>query len=273
MNDQIVDQDKATIHVSDLTLLRAYGVFDFFRLVDLQPLFMEDHLNRFFNSADILRLKCPVGRKKLKALIFELISINQIQNSGIRMVLTGGESATGYSVGNPTLIVINEPISALPASHFREGIKLISHEYQRDIPEAKTINYIMGIYKMPEVRASGSADMLYHWKGKISELTRSNFFMVDREGKIATAGDGVLEGVNRKHVLKIANENFEVEERDLFMEELASASEAFITGTTKKVMPVYQIDEQVIGNGKLGPVTEKLQIMFEKYVADYLTKN
>ena len=103
MNDQIIDQDKATIHVSDLALLRAYGVFDFFRLVDLQPLFIEDHLNRFYNSADMLRLKCPVGRKKLKALIFELISINKIQNSGIRIVLTGGESATDTRLEIPHL--------------------------------------------------------------------------------------------------------------------------------------------------------------------------
>ncbi len=273
LNDQIVDQDKAKVHVSDLALLRAYGIFDFFRLVDLQPLFIEDHLNRFFNSADILRLICPVGRKRMRALILELISINRIRNSGIRIVLTGGESPNGYSIGNPTLIIINEPINPLPESHFSAGVKLISHEYQRDIPEAKTINYVMGIYKMPQIKESGSLDLLYHWNGKISELTRSNFFIVDKDDKIVTPGNGVLKGVNRKHVLNISRKKFEVEERDLFMEELAFAKEAFITGTTKKVMPVYQIDELVIGNGKPGPVTQELQKMFEKYVDRYFETN
>ena len=59
LNDKIVDQDKAFVHVSDLALLRAYGVFDFFRLVGLRPLFFNDHIDRFFNSADILKLKSP----------------------------------------------------------------------------------------------------------------------------------------------------------------------------------------------------------------------
>ena len=272
-NDRIIDQDKAFVHVSDLALLRAYGVFDFFRLVNLQPLFIDDHIERFFNSADILRLKCPVGRKKLKSLIIEIISINKIQNSGIRVLLTGGESPNGYAVGKPTLFVINEPINPLPESYFSNGIKLISLEYRRDIPEVKSTNYLMGIYNMPEIQEKGALDILYKWEGKISELTRSNFFIVDQNDKIITAKDGVLKGVNRKHVLHIAKENFAVEERDLFMEELADAKEVFITGTTKKVMPVYQIDDLIVGNGKPGPVTIELQKMFDKHVVEYLTAN
>lgn len=59
LNDQIIDQDKAQVHVSDLALLRGYGVFDFFRLVELQPLYFNDHIERFYSSADALRLKCP----------------------------------------------------------------------------------------------------------------------------------------------------------------------------------------------------------------------
>ena len=122
VNDQIVDQDKAHIHVTDLNLLRGYGVFDFFRCVGLKPLFFHDHIERFFSSADTLRLKCPVGRKQLRAMIQEIININGIENSGIRMVLTGGESDTGYSIGKPTLFVINEPINPLPIDHFEKGI-------------------------------------------------------------------------------------------------------------------------------------------------------
>ncbi len=266
LNDKIIDQDKAFIHVSDLALLRAYGVFDFFRLVGLKPVFFEDHIERFFKSADALRLKCPVGRKKLKSMILEIISINKIENSGIRIVLSGGESPNGYAIGSPTLFVINEAISPLPENHFKDGITLISHEYMRDIPEVKTINYLMGIYKMPEIQAKGALDLLFHWKGKISELTRSNFFLVDQNDTIVTPGNGILKGVNRKHVLKIARKKFKVEERDLFMKELASAKEAFITGTTKKIMPVCQVDDQVIGDGSPGSVTMALQLLFEKHV-------
>ncbi len=270
LNNQILDLDKAYIHISDLALLRAYGVFDFFRLVDLKPLFFDDHIERFFHSADYLRLQCPVGRKELKSMILEIIEQNKIQHSGIRLVLTGGESPNGYQIGNPTLFVINEPINPLPEDHFSKGIKLLSHEYLRDIPEVKTINYLMGIYKLPEIQERGATDLLYHWNGKISELTRSNFFIVDQNDKITTPGNGVLKGINRRHVIEVAKKHFEVEERDLYMEELQSAKEAFITGTTKKVMPVVQVDEMQIGNGRPGETTKKLQGIYEAYINDYL---
>jgi D-alanine transaminase/branched-chain amino acid aminotransferase len=273
LNDQLLDLDQAYVHVSDLALLRAYGIFDFFRLVDFKPLFFGDHIERFFNSADRLRLTCPVEKKRLRSMILEIIETNRLANSGIRMVLTGGESPNGYTIGNPTLLVLNEPINPLPEDHFSRGIKLISCEYLRDIPEVKTINYLMGIYKLPEIQERGATDLLYHWNGKISELTRSNFFIVDEKGRIATAGDGILKGINRKHVLGLARKHFEVEERELYMDELKNAREAFITGTTKKIMSVVQIDDLKIGNGKPGEVTVKLQGLYSDYLDDYLKMN
>jgi len=270
LNNQILDLDKAYVHITDLALLRAYGVFDFFRLVDLKPLFFDDHIERFFYSADYLRLQCPVGRKELKSMILKIIDLNHIQHSGIRLVLTGGESPNGYHIGNPTLFVINEPISPLPEDHFSKGIRLLSHEYLRDIPEVKTINYLMGIYKLLDIQEKGATDLLYHWNGKISELTRSNFFIVDEKDRIITPGNGILKGINRRHVLEVAKNHFEVEERDLYMEELKNAKEAFITGTTKKVMPVMQVDDIIIGNGEPGETTIKLQEIYEAYINDYL---
>ncbi len=266
LNDQIVDQDKALIHVSDLALLRAYGVFDFFRLVNLTPLFFDNHIDRFFNSAHSLRLKCPLDKVQLKTLILKLISLNKINNSGIRIVLTGGESPNGYSIGDPKLFVINEPINPLPEDDFKKGIKLVSHKFLRALPEVKSINYLVGIYNMPKAQKAGATDLLFYWDDKISELTRSNFFIVDQNDKVITAKDGILKGVNRQHVLDIATSKFIVEERDLFMQELSTAKEAFITGTTKKVMPVKQIDDLVIGNGNRGQVTYELQKMFEQFI-------
>jgi len=272
LNDQIIDQDKAFVHVSDLALLRGYGVFDFFRLVGLQPLYFNDHIERLYSSADILRLKCPIGRKSLKSMILEIISENQIHNSGIRVVLTGGESATGYSLGEPTLFVINEPINPLPKENFTQGIKLITHEYMRDLPEVKSINYLMGVFKLPELKETGAHDLLFHWNGKISEVTRSNFFIVNQQNQLVTACDGVLKGINRKHVISMAKERFTVVERDLYLKELKTVKEAFITGTTKKVTPVCQIDDLVIGDGKPGTITTILQYLYDVYIDEFISQ-
>jgi D-alanine transaminase/branched-chain amino acid aminotransferase len=273
LNDRLVEASEAFVHIGDLALLRGYGIFDFFRLQGKIPLFIDEHIDRFFNSANVLRLESPLSKQSLKKLILEMIDVNSIENSGVRLVLTGGESKNGYDIGTPTLFAINEPITPLPETHFSKGVKLLSCEYLRDIPYVKTINYAMGIYKLPEIRNAGAMDVLYHWKGYISELTRSNFFIVNTEGKIITPGDGILMGITRKHVIELAKKKYDIEERPIHLDEVYAASEAFITGTTKKVMPVYQIDQQLIGKGTPGPITKGLQKVFEIYVERYLKAN
>jgi len=270
LNDRLVDAEHARLHVSDLAVLRGYGIFDFFRLQGRIPLFIDDHLDRFSNSASVLRLKAPVSRAQLKHLILEMLEVNAIENSGVRLVLTGGESENGYDIGTPTLFAINEPINPIPGDHFHKGVKILTCEYLRDIPHVKTINYAMGIYKLPEIRAAGALDLLFHWKGKISELTRSNFFIVNKAGTIITPHQDILKGITRRHVLALAKTKYEIEERDIYLDEVYAAEEAFITGTTKKVMPVIQVDDHTIGNGQPGPVSKHLLEALEFYIHRYV---
>ena len=269
LNDQLINQDDAFVHVSDLALLRGYGVFDFFRLEDRVPLFIDDHIDRFFNSAKKLRLASPLTKEELKEKILSMLSVNKMANSGVRMVLTGGESPNGYAIGDPTLFVINEPINPLPPSQLKDGIKLISWEYKRELPEVKSINYLMAVFLQPELIRAGATDILYYFNGKISELTRSNFYIVDKDNNIVTPDMGILRGITRKKILDIARDYKNIEERALYLDELKTAREAFITGTTKKVMPVVQIDNQIIGDGIPGSVTKQLQRLFEKHVMQY----
>lgn len=261
------------MHISDLALLRGYGIFDFFRLAGLVPLFIEEHLDRFFQSAAFLRLQPPVEREELRGLILEMIRHNQLRDSGVRTLITGGESPNGYLPGTAQLFVINEPIKPLPEASFSQGIKLITSEYLRDLPEVKTTNYIRGIFLLPEIEKAGATDVLYHWRGVVSELTRSNFFIVNREGTLITPEKGILKGVTRGKILEIARLLCRVEERELHLDEVKAASEAFITGTTKKVTPVIQIDDWAVNEGQVGSLTRELQralgTLIERYCAEH----
>lgn len=270
LNDKLVDENKAFIHVSDLALLRGYGIFDFLRLSGSKPLYLDDHIDRFFNSASFMQLECPLDKGSLKALINELLNHNKISDSGVRMVLTGGPSPNGYSIGDPTLIVLNEALSTWPLTHFTQGIKLISTSYKRLFPEIKTINYIKGIYMMPEVRDQNATDVLYYYHNKILETARSNFFLIDNNNLIKTSGENVLLGINRKYVLQLAKEHFDVEEGTVKLEELNNARETFITGTTKKITPVIQIDDKIIGKGTPGKATKWLMEKYDAFIDDYL---
>ena len=266
LDHDLVDAEDAVVHVTDLALLRGYGIFDFFRTQGLNPLFLDDHLDRFYRSASALRLECPLSREEMKAIIFEMLGSNKIQNSGVRLVLTGGESPNGYVPGNPTFFALNEPITPLPAWHFTRGIGLLTCEHRRDIPEIKSTNYLVGIYKLPGLKRAGAQDLLYRWEGKVYEVTKSNFFIVNRTGEIVTPQQNILKGITRKHIIKLAGGKFPVVERDIYLDEVYAAQEAFITGTTKKVTPVVKVDGRQIGPGVPGPVTRHLMEQFEEFL-------
>ncbi len=270
LNNELVDSDKAYVHVHDLALLRGYGVFDFFRLDGSVPMFIDEHIDRFYTSATKLRITPQITKTDLKNKIIKMLQHNKMANSGVRMVVTGGESPNGYDIGAPTLFVINEPIKSDPKANRAEGIKLTMKEYLRNIPEAKTINYIMGIYELPNVQEKQALDTIYCYEGKILELTRANFFIVNQQNQIITAKNNVLLGINRNKLLEACANDFEIQERDLLVEELQTAREAFITGTNKRIIPVIAIDDLVIGSGKPGSQVEKIQRLYDAFIDEYI---
>jgi D-alanine transaminase/branched-chain amino acid aminotransferase len=261
---------QASLPVQDVAILRGYGIFDFFRTANGTPLFIDHHLERFEKGAKTARLPLAFSLEQLKEQILQLMSKNQISASGIRLMLTGGIGNGPYAIGKPNLVITEEPFS-FPAAHFyEEGIKIISHDYLRDLPEIKTINYMTGIYLQQEVVRQNAFDVLYTPNGMVRELTRSNLFMVTREGVLVTPEDQVLWGITRKHVLELAREWLTVELRDFTLDELYQASEVFLTGTTKRVLPIRQVDDRVIGTGRPGEITGKLMKQFQSLEKEQL---
>lgn len=258
INNEFIPVEKASIHVSDLSVQRGYGVFDFFKVVDGHPYFLEDYLDRFYRSALRLRLKVPMDRNGLVKIITRLVAENKLASSGIKLILTGGYSPDGYEPATPNLIATQHALVLPDERIVAEGVGIITHEYVRDIPEAKTINYTMGISLLEKIRHAGAYDVLYHRDGIVSEFPRSNFFIVHRDGTVATAKKDVLQGITRKNVLSLAAKHFTAEESDITLEDVSDAAEAFITSTTKRIIPVTSIDGSKINDGKPGPVSRAL---------------
>lgn len=246
-DNQIRPVSEAGVPVGDLLVQRGYGIFDFLRVAKDKPLFIEDHLDRFFNSASIMRLNIPQTREDIKSIVQELIQKNQIPYSGIRMIIAGGDAPDGYTLAHPHLIVIQallvEPALTLP----EEGIKLATYNYQRQLPEVKTTDYLMAIWLQSWMKEQGADDILYHNNGLLRECPRSNFFLVTDQGVLVTAEKHMLKGVTRKNILTVCAQNgIPIETRDLSIDELATAKEAFITSSTKRIIPVHQIDDRPI---------------------------
>lgn len=264
INDCFVDEEKAVLNLRDLSFLRGYGVFDFFRLAGEEPLFLDDHLRRFHSSAEGLHLSIKFTGTEIKNIISELITRNNLPATGIRLSLTGGYSADGYSIAKPNFIVSQHSFTPPDKRQIEKGVKLVSYPYQRQLPHIKTIDYLMAIWLQPSIKGKGFDDVLYHHDRIITECPRSNIFLVTNDDTLITPAENILAGVTRNKVLEVARKHFKVETRAVNLDEIKTAKEAFITSTTKQILPVAQIDETFLPGRKI--TTELLQLFQSSFI-------
>lgn len=269
VNGKILRPQDASILVSDLSILRGFGVFDFFRTQFNRPFMMEDHLLRIEVSAQGLGLDLPLSKEAIAGQVEELIHLNNFKETGIRIIVTGGYTEDSFTPQRPNLIIKPEAFHSPPANYYDDGVKLILHEFQREYPQFKTINYITAIMQRKRCAEEGALDTLLHFGGKILEVTRSNFFIIKGEILI-TPQANILLGITRKTILSLAKDFYKVEEREISLQELEEADEAFLTGSTKKIMPVVQVENHKIGNGKPGKITRRLMNLFSEVEKNYV---
>lgn len=263
-NDKFVNNEEALLHVSDLSMQRSYALFDFFRTVNGIPLFIEDHLDRFYASATAMHLVINKSREEMRNIVQELLQRSSLSEAGIRLMLTGGYSTDSYNPAAPNLLITCNPVKTATANDFEKGFSVITYEHQRQLPHIKSINYLMAVWLQPLLKEKQADDMLYYNKESITEFPRANVFMVTADNKLITPSHNILYGITRKNIISLAAEIMPVEERSISVEELLNASEVFLTATTKKIIPIVKINGQPIANAKPGPVTTKL---FEKFLA------
>lgn len=243
INGDFVTLQDAVIPVSDLGLQRGYGVFDFLRVKEQQPLFLDAHINRLYRSLEHMRLRLSYSKEQLRAIITTLINKNQLEHSGIRITVTGGASPDGYTPVEPHIIIVQQPIAA-PPDHMQTGpYKLVTHAYRRQLPEVKTTDYLMAIWLQPWIKEQGAHDVLYHWGGAVTECPRSNFFIISQNNTLVTPAVGMLQGITRANILSVARDSMAVQERTLTLEDIRTAKEAFISSSTKRIIPVTAVDD------------------------------
>ncbi|MBA3901174.1 MAG: aminotransferase class IV [Bacteroidetes bacterium] len=256
---------QAMLPVNDLGLIRGLGVFDYLRTYNRKPFRMDDYLERLRSSADALLLPLP-NDTEIKFVVKELIRRSDYPGDiGIRLLITGGTTPDGISVTKPSFIVTAEKLFLPPADVFLNGIKLITFEFLRELPQVKTTNYLTAIRNVKLKEQQNAYELLYHKNGNILETSRNNFFIF-KENKLITPKNNILFGITRKVVLELAAGKYEIEEREIKTEEINDCTEAFITGTTKKIIPVVQVNDFIIGDGKPGANTVKIMRHFDDYV-------
>ncbi len=259
LNGQIVLADQAAISPFDVGLLRGYAVFDLVQTVKGGPFLLPEHLERFRSSAGMLGLTVPATDEEIATVIGDLLARNGHAEATIRMVLTGGVSPDGmcYDPKTPTFLIMTHDLFDVPEEYYRRGARLITREHRRELPEAKTTNYLTWLRNHPAIDEAGAIDVLYHFGGYVSEAATASFYIV-RNRTVMAPDEGVLWGTIGSLVLDLARVDHEVISGPISLSEALAANEAFITSSVRGVVPIVRIDEHVIGDGTVGPVVTEL---------------
>jgi branched-chain amino acid aminotransferase len=193
----------------------------------------------------------------LKGKISALIAKNNMPDAGIKLLLTGGYSSDGFSMGVPNLVITQSVLPSYKA-HQSSGIRIITYQHQRQMPEVKTIDYLMAVWLQPTLQDAAAQDVLYYdHNGLITECPRSNIFIVTHDDRVLTPAKNVLKGIIRSQLLQCAGTH-DISEALITRDDLYQAKEVFVTSTTKNILPVSQVDEHIINGGRPGVVTTEL---------------
>lgn len=272
VDGQFVEDDKAVISVKDIVVLRGFGVFDFLITYNRRPFYLKEHVRRLENSAGKIGLKLNHSGEEICEVVEETIRRNgHHRESNIRIVYTGGISSDGVTPqGNGKLMVMVTPKLELPDWWYSDGAKIVTAEIERFIPGAKSTNYLTAVWALERAHAMDAIESIYVDRdNRLLEGTTTNFFGV-KDGKIVTAKlDNILPGVTRSVLVKLLDGKFDLEERDIDRGELDTLDEVFISASNKEIVPIIQVDDVRIGNGKPGEVTREVMRLFREYTTAY----
>ncbi|MCP4117344.1 MAG: branched-chain amino acid aminotransferase [Desulfobacteraceae bacterium] len=260
VDGDFVPSDKAMIPVDDLAVLRGIGVCDLMRTFRGKPFFLRAHIRRLERSAEAIGLSLKWSRDEIEAIVLETLKRNpEVDEANIRVVVTGGSSPDFLTPqGAPRLLVLITEIPPIPPEWYRDGVKVITVNQEREVPEAKSLSYIPATLALKEAKKRHAMEALYVDKNRfVNEGTTSNLFAFIK-GRLVTPKENVLKGITREMILSLAEAMFEIDLRPIPLEELLQADEVFITGTNKGVVPVIQVDTTPIGDGRVGKMTGQL---------------
>lgn len=276
LNDKLVEQEEAKVSVFDYGLLYGDGVFEGIRVYNGKVFEHEAHLIRLYKSAKVIRLTIPMDLPTLKKAVEETVKANRISDGYIRLVITRGPGDLGmnpFLCKHACVIIIVDKIHLYPHELYEKGLKVISVSTIRNHPmslppQVKSMNYLNNIFaKIEAVDAGADEAILYNHQGYVAEASGDNIFIVS-DGTLYSppVQAGSLDGITRQVVIKLARqEGIPFAEKNLTRFDLYTADELFLTGTAAEVIGVVEMDGRIIGDGRPGPITQKLREKFYTY--------
>ena len=271
-NGQFIETGKMSVSVDNLGINRGYGAFDFFGVINHNPFYLERHLDRFMRTIELLRLEISCNRNEIQSLIEETIHRNSVSDFQIKLFALPllPDSAGSLKSG---LYILPVKVAHYDDELYSKGARLITKNYTRFLPEAKSTNYLPMVFWYAELLEQQATDVLYLTGHVVRETSRANIFVV-KNGTVFTPGEGMLKGITRSIVFDILSGlSIQLVTDELLINDLLNADEIFISSTTKKIMPVVEINGEKIGGGSVGQITKRIMEEFELIQKDFGTRD
>jgi D-alanine transaminase len=271
-NGEIIDRSQAKVDVEDRGYQFGDGVYEVIRVYNGKMFTLTEHLKRFADSAESIGISLPFTSLRLAEMLEELLLKNNLQTGNIYMQVTRGTAPRNhlFPIGNVTPTLVAYTIKGVrPLENLKSGVKAILTEDIRWLRcDIKSLNLLGNLLAKQKASEQGCFEAIQHRGQDVTEGSSSNIFMV-KNGTVITheSNNLILKGITKDVILNVCNKNnIPVQERTFSLAELEVAEEVFLSSTTAEVMPVIEIDGKKIRSGIPGPLTQKLQDLFEKEI-------
>ncbi|NLC77160.1 MAG: branched-chain-amino-acid transaminase [Clostridia bacterium] len=275
LDGKYVPEEEAKVSVFDHGVLYGDGVFEGIRAYHGRVFKLHEHLVRFYESARTINLHIWLSMEELQEVVLETLRRNNLRDGYIRLVATRGRGDLGLDAANcpkASIFCIAANIRLYPEELYENGLAIAAVATRRNLPEAinpqvKSLNYLNNILaKMEAAQAGVPEAIMMNQEGYVVEATGDNIFII-KDGKLITppAYLGLLKGITRNTVMELAAEQgIPVLESVFTRHDIYNADECFLTGTAAELIPVVKADNRIIGNGKPGPIFNKLLELYRE---------
>ena len=278
LDGKFIPLEEAQVHILTHTLHYGLGVFEGIRAYHCADgktaIFrLPEHIRRLFDSAHVMQMVIPFSPKEIEGVCTEILRLNGQKEAYLRPLVFVGDGVMGLNpAGNPIRVTVISWVwgAYLGDEGLQKGVRLKTSAFTRHhvrimMTKTKTVgNYVNSILaKREAIHAGFDEAILLDTEGYVSEASGENIFIV-KDGVLKTPPlTSILPGITRDCILTLAGDMGIPAKEDRFsLDELYLADEAFLTGTAAEVTPVREVDGRLIGPGKPGPVTQKLQKAF-----------
>lgn len=243
INNKTYTQENAKIPITP-ELLRGYGVFETLRTYDKKTYQLKEHIKRLFDGAKKINLEIAYSKNEIEKMVEKLSSKSEYENQRIKITALKG-----------TLIVSSEE-QKIDAKVYTHGVNMKSIIAKREIPEIKSISYLLPFLSHEKAAKEKAFDaLMIDEKGEVYEGAYSNIFWLKND-ELYTRKDHVLPGITAKSIIKISQ--LKVQFGKISLKELKKCDEVFITSSIYGLVPIKRIDKTKIGKTTPGPKTKLL---------------